>query len=78
MVINFKSFDKKLENYSIICKNTDIFNKIENKLYEEYPEYDDTVNIFKVNGKQIKKSKSLEFNQIKNNDTITIESLDIQ
>ena len=77
MVINFKSFNEEMENYSIICKNTDIFNKIENKLYEEYAEYYDTVNIFKVNGNRINKNKSLELNQINNNDTIIIESLDI-
>ena len=28
MVINFKSVDQKIQNYSVICKKTDIFNKI--------------------------------------------------
>ena len=28
MVINFKSFNEELQNYSIFCKKNDIFNKI--------------------------------------------------
>jgi len=76
MVVNFKSVDQKL-NYSMICKNTDIFNKIENKLYEDNEEYYDTPNYFTVNGTKIHKNKSLEWNKIKNNDIIMLNIIDI-
>ena len=77
MVINFKSVDQYLLNYSVVCKNTDIFNKIENKLYEDNPHYYRTENYFTVHGNKIHKNKSLEFNTIKNNDIIILNVLDI-
>ena len=76
MVVNFRSIDQKL-NYSIICKNTDIFNEIENKLYKDNEEYYETQNYFTVKGKKINKYKSLEWNKIKNNDIILLNILDI-
>ena len=54
--------------YSCICKNTDKFNKIENMLYKEYPEYSKSENRFYVNRNEINKNKSFEFNKIKNSD----------
>ena len=72
MCINFQSDDQKIQNYSIICKNTDKFNIIENKLYEEYPDFYETENYFTVNGNKIHKNKSLEENHIHNNDVIIL------
>ena len=69
----FVSLDQKV-HYSVICKNTDKFNIIENKLYEEYPEYLESENYFIVNGNKINKYKSLEFNKIKNNDIIMLKT----
>ena len=77
MVVNFKSVDQNLQNYSVICKKSDIFNKIENKLYEDNEKYYETANYFTVNGIKIHKNKSLEFNHIKNNDTIILNILEI-
>ena len=77
MVVNFRSVDQKLQNYSIICKNTDIFNKLENKLYQDNPDLYETANYFTVGGNKIHKNKSLEFNNIKNNDIIILNILDI-
>ena len=71
ITIIFASFDKNII-YSFICKNTDIFNFIEKKFYEKYIEYKDLDNIFISNGRKIDKNKSLEENNIKNNDIITI------
>ena len=65
------STDQKV-HYSCICKNTDKFNKIENDLYETYPEYIKSENNFFVNGNKINKYKSLEFNKIKNNEIIML------
>ena len=77
MTLNFQSFDENLKSYSIICKNTDIFNNIEKKLYENHKEYYDTENYFTVNGNRIHKLKSLDENKINNNDIIILNMLDI-
>ena len=37
----FTSDDQKI-HYSIICKNTDKFFRIENLLYDEYPDFGET------------------------------------
>ena len=64
-------------HHSIICKNTDNFCNIEIQLYNAYPEYSDSANIFTVNGNRIKRNNSLEENQIKNNDNIVLTTIDI-
>ena len=75
MTVNFKSLDQKIQNYSIICKKSDIFSKLEEKLYKDnYGSFD--VNNFIVNGLKIDKSKSLEENKIHNNDIIIISKYD--
>ena len=75
MSVIFTTLDQKF-HYSIICKNTDIFNTIENKLYDAFPEYSETENYFFVNGGKINKAKSLEYNKIKNNDLIILNKFD--
>ena len=72
MVLNFKSVDQKIQNHSIICKNTDIFNYIEKKLYDDFKEYYDTENYFTVNGNKIHKLKNLDENKLHNNDIILL------
>ena len=59
-------------DYFMIVKNTDNFSKIENMLYEKYPNYVETENYFLVNGNKINKHKTLEQNNIKNLDTLTL------
>ena len=59
-------------DYSIIIKNTELFSKIETMLYNKYPKYTDTENYFLVSGKKVNKHKTLEKNNIKNNDIITL------
>ena len=75
MTINFESFDEQLKNYSIICKNTDNFNKIEKKLYDDYNEYYNVENYFTINGNKIHKFKSLDENKINNNDIIVLNMI---
>ena len=72
--IIFVSADQKV-HYSVMCKNTDIFNTIENILYKEHPEFMKPNNDFYVEGNKINKYKSLEFNKIKNNDIITLKNI---
>ena len=59
--------------YSVICKTTDEFTKIENQLYENYPEYNEINNNFILKGKIINKNLTLEQNGIKNNDIIILK-----
>jgi len=77
MTINFSTIDRRIQNYSIICKNTDIFNTIEKRLYEDYEEYYGTENYFTINGKKIQKCKNLEENNIHNNDAIILNIIGI-
>ena len=60
--------------YSIICKNTDNFIKVENLLYKKCPEYKDKEIYFLVNGQPIEKDKTLKENKIKDNDIILFNS----
>ena len=59
-------------DYSIIIKNTEQFLKIESMIYEKYPKYTEEENFFIVNGNKINRGKTLEQNNIKNNDVITL------
>ena len=61
----FKSNDGKID-YSIPCKDSTTFVKMEEKLYDEYPEYKETDNFFLVNGNRVKRFKTIKENQIKN------------
>ena len=67
----FISSDKKI-TYSIPCKNTTPFVKIEEKLYEEYPEYKENDNYFLHNGSTIKRFKTVEENHIKSGKPIIL------
>ena len=67
----FISSDQKI-TYSIPCKNTTPFVRIEEKLYEEYPEYKDTENHFIHNGNVIKRFKTVEENNIKSGKPIIL------
>ena len=71
MSIIFISSDQNIIS-SLICKNTDNFKFIENKFYEKYSEYKGLDNIFILNGRKIDKNKSLDENEIKNDDIIII------
>ena len=71
MTVIFVSVDQTI-HYSVICKNTDIFTRIENLLYKQYPEYRDKDNYFLVNGDKIKRFCTLDENNIDDNNIITL------
>ena len=71
----FNSSDGKI-NYSIPCKKSDKFYKIEDLLYDEYPEFRDSDNYFIVNGKKIKRFRTLEENKIKNSDVLLLMKIE--
>ena len=72
IVAHFKSIDQNVD-HPIACKNTDIFVRIEEQLYDKFPEYKEYSNtFFTVNGTMIKRFKSMEDNKIKNGDKIIL------
>ena len=64
MSINFMSSDQKM-NYSIPCFSSDLFVSVEEKLYQEFPEYRETNNYFLCHGNQILRFKTIAQNNIK-------------
>ena len=74
MTVIFTSVDQKV-HYSVICKNTDVFSRLENEIYkeEDYEKYKDKNSIFIINGKVINnKNETLEQIGITNNSIIII------
>ena len=71
----FISGDQKV-HYSVICKNSEKFNLIENRLYDAYPQYKENENIFTVNGAKVIKSNTLKENKIKYSDIIMMIPLE--
>ena len=61
-------------HYSMICKNTDKFQRLEMAFYDKFPEYKKRNNIFLAHNKVIDKYNSLEANKISDNDIIIIKS----
>ena len=58
MSIIFTCLDQQFY-HSIICKSSEKFNYIENRLYEHYPDFQEKENFFTVNGNKVNKSKTL-------------------
>jgi len=75
MSIIFSSVNQKV-NYSMVCKNTDTINKLEAKLYEEYPNLSERENYFLCKGRLLNKFQSFEKNHIKNGDIILLNQND--
>ena len=76
MSIIVESSDKKLQR-AIVCKNTELFCDLEKKIYQENDKYIDVGNIFTLSGKKIDEMKSLDDNNIKDNDIIILNNLKI-
>ena len=73
MTINFVSMGvSDIGHYSLACKNTDLFIKQEERLYEDFPLFKKYETFFKDNGRSIKRFLTLEENKIKNKDVISI------
>ena len=74
MSVIFISSKKDLM-YSIICKNTDIFNKLVNILYKKYPMHMNSDNFFICNGKKVNEYQTLENNGIEDNAIIVLNRI---
>ena len=71
MAIAFTSVDQKFI-YALPCRNTDSFVRLEEKLYEQYPEYKTEDTYFTFGGKRIKRFQTLQENGIKCSDVILL------
>jgi len=69
--IIFTSNDQKIL-YSVICKNTDKFEVVEQSLFEKYNEYKQGENYYLCGGNQIDAKKTIDENKIKNGDVIVV------
>ena len=71
MSIIFKSDDQNIL-YSVLCKNTDKFERLENIIYDKYPEYKKYEKYFLFKGEKINEIKTLEENKINDGSILTI------
>ena len=70
--MTFLSFDENI-HYSMICKNTDKFYRLEEEFYDKFPEYKKYENMFLINDKIIHKFNNLESNNIGDKDIIVVK-----
>ena len=75
IAIGFTSADQTIQNFYRYCKDSDLFVKLEEKLYDEYPEYKNIETYFSVNGKKVLRFKSMKENNIKNGQIIMLNIL---
>ena len=73
MGVNFVSMGTNdIGHYNLVFKNTELFVRLEERLYEDFPQFKDYETIFEVNTRRIKRFKTLDENNIKSNDIINI------
>ena len=75
--INFLSNDQTISNYSLPCKTTDLFIYVEEKLNEDFPELKDKPYFMVNRSNIIKRFRTIDENNIKNNDVIIIMDYNI-
>ena len=73
--IKFESPEHNL-SFPMACKNTDKISRLEEKLYDEYPEFKEINTYLTVNGTFIKRFKTVDENGIKNYNSIVVNKYD--
>ena len=63
-------------NYSMVCRTTDLFVRLEERLYQDFPKYRNIETFFMVNANRILRFKTLEENKIKSNDIISLFTIE--
>jgi len=71
MCVNFISSDQNV-HYAAACLKTNTFAEVEEKLYEQYPQYRETNNTFLANGMQVLRFKTIDENKIGNGLPVTL------
>ena len=59
-------------NYTMTCKNTELFVRLEERLYEDFPQFKKMETIFMVDARRILRFQTLDENNIKRNDIISL------
>ena len=73
MTVNFVSLGSSdIGHYSLLCKKTDLFVRLEERLYKDFPKLKNNKIVFEVSAKRINRFKTLDDNNIKNNEIINI------
>ena len=71
--VNFVSMGfQDIQNYSIACKVTDKFTKLEERLLKDHPNLRGQEIFFEMNAQRIQKNKTLKENNIKQNSIINV------
>ena len=71
--VNFVSMgNQDIGHFSVVCKLSWPFSKIEKKLYEDFPQYNKPETFFMVNAIKVEQNKTLKENKIKNNTLISV------
>ena len=75
--VNFVSMGvNDIGHYNLVCKNTDLFVRLEERLYEDYPQFKEYETYFEVKTRRIKRFKTLQENNIKTKDVINVFIID--
>ena len=69
--ISFESIDSKIK-YPIICTNDTIISRLEEEIYNEYPEYKEHNTYLTCNGEVVKRFKTIKENCIKKGNSIIV------
>ena len=69
--LNIQSGDQNIQCI-VICKKTEIFNNVINKVFEKNPEFKNYSNYFLCNGSIVYEYKSLEENKIKDGEAVLL------
>ena len=71
--VNFVSMGTNdIGHFNLVCKNIELFVRLEERLYANFPQFKNYETYFEVNGRRIKRFKTLDENNIKSNDIINI------
>ena len=65
IAIGITSSDQSIQNFIRPCKDSDLFVKLEEKLYDEYPQFKDVDTYFLANGRKVLRFRSIKENNIK-------------
>ena len=77
ITVNFVSMGiQDIGHYSLACRKSDLFIGLEAKLINDFPLLRDKDFYFEVNVRRIKRYKTLEENNIRNNDIINLFLID--
>ena len=69
--VNFISIDQRI-HYPVSCTSDSLISRLEEELYNEYPEYKEYFTYLTVNGHLVKRFKTIEENKIKKGDAILV------